>query len=44
MIVQSQRNHTLFMKWSLSRTVTTLVVYVDDIAVTGDDLEEVELF
>lgn len=41
---QSQRDHILSMKLSLSRMVTDLVVYIDDIAVTGDALEEIELF
>ena len=31
---QSQADHTLFVKHSASRGVTTLLVYVDDIVVT----------
>ena len=34
---QSQGDHTLFKKHSISRGVTTLIVYVDDIIVTGND-------
>jgi len=34
---QSQGDHTMFIKHSTSRGVTTLIVYVDDILVTGND-------
>ena len=37
---QSQVDHTLFIKHSISRGVTTLIVYVDDIIVTGNDEKE----
>ena len=37
---QSQRDHTLFIKHSISGGVTTLIVYVDDIIVTGNDDKE----
>nr|KYP52900.1 Retrovirus-related Pol polyprotein from transposon TNT 1-94 [Cajanus cajan] len=40
---QSQGDHTLFIKHSKSRGVTVLLVYVDDIIVTGDDEEEQRL-
>jgi len=40
---QSQGDHTLFIKHSKSRGVTMLLVYVDDIIVTGDDEEEQKL-
>lgn len=36
---QSQADHTFFVKHSASGGVTTLLVYVDDIVVTGNDLE-----
>ena len=34
---KSQGDHTMFIKQSTSRGVTTLIVYVDDILVTGND-------
>lgn len=34
---QSQGNHTLFIKHSPQRGVTVLLIYVDDIIMTGDD-------
>ena len=37
---QSQVDHTLFIKLSSIGRVTVLIVYVDDIIVTGDDNEE----
>jgi len=40
---QSQGDHTLFVKHSELGGVTVLLVYVDDITVTGDDEEEQQL-
>ncbi|RVW28578.1 Retrovirus-related Pol polyprotein from transposon RE1 [Vitis vinifera] len=37
---QSQGDHTLFIKHSATRGVTVLLVYVDDIIVTGNDERE----
>ena len=37
---QSQGDHTLFIKHSLSRGVTTLIMHVDDIIVIGNDEKE----
>ena len=37
---QSQGDHTLFIKHSVSWEVTILLEYVDDIIVTGDDKRE----
>ena len=34
---QSQGDHTLFIKHSDSREVVTLLVYVDNIIMTGND-------
>lgn len=38
--VQSQTNHTLFIKHRKEGT-TTVIVYVDDIVITGDDPSEI---
>lgn len=38
---QSQGDHTLFVKRSEDGKVTALIVYVDDIIVTGNDLSEI---
>lgn len=37
---QSQANHTLFIKHTRKGT-TVVIMYVDDMVITGDDLEEV---
>jgi hypothetical protein len=37
---QSNSDHTLFIKHRLSK-VTVLIVYVDDMIITGDDEEEI---
>jgi hypothetical protein len=34
---QSQGDHTLFIKYSVVGGVTTLLLYVDDVIVTGND-------
>ena len=39
---QSQGDHTLFIRYSVARRITVLLVYVDDIILTGDDLEGME--
>jgi len=39
---QSQGDHTLSIRHSKTRKVTTLLVYVDDIIVTSDDSEEIQ--
>ena len=39
---QNQGDHTLFVRQSATRGVTTLLVYVDDIVVTRDDVEGME--
>ena len=36
---QSQADPTLFMKHSTTRKISILLVYVDDILITGDDEE-----
>ena len=37
---QSYSDHTLFVKWR-SGKVTTLIIYVDDMIITGDDSDEI---
>jgi F0F1-type ATP synthase gamma subunit len=37
---QSQADHTMFTKHSSQGKVTPLIVYVDDIVLTGNDNEE----
>ncbi|KAM2750693.1 hypothetical protein EV2_029442 [Malus domestica] len=37
---QSNSDHTLFLKRRMSK-LTTLIIYVDDMIVTGDDKEEI---
>ena len=39
---QSQGDHTLFIRHSEKGRIIALIVYVDDIVVTGDDWEEME--
>ncbi|RVW39635.1 Retrovirus-related Pol polyprotein from transposon RE1 [Vitis vinifera] len=39
---QSQANHTMFYKHSNESKVAILIVYVDDIVLTGDDCNELE--
>ncbi|KAJ9682786.1 hypothetical protein PVL29_018666 [Vitis rotundifolia] len=39
---QSQTNHTMFYKHSNEGKVVILIVYVDDIVLTGDDCNELE--
>ncbi|KAK8934710.1 hypothetical protein KSP39_PZI014426 [Platanthera zijinensis] len=39
---QSNADHTLFIKRRLGK-ITALIVYVDDIVITGDDVEEVQI-
>ncbi|KAL5580295.1 hypothetical protein UlMin_012737 [Ulmus minor] len=39
---QSQGDHTLFIKHKAPSKVTALIVYVDDIIVTGNDQEEIK--
>ena len=41
---QSQGDHTLFTRHSKTGKVTTLLVYVDDIVLTGDDSKEIQNF
>ncbi|CAN1337340.1 Retrovirus-related Pol polyprotein from transposon TNT 1-94 [Linum perenne] len=38
---QCQTDHTLFVKHSSTGKVSILIVYVDDIIITGDDVEEI---
>ncbi|KAL5777605.1 hypothetical protein ACOSP7_010531 [Xanthoceras sorbifolium] len=39
---QSQADHTMFYKHSKEGKIAILIVYVDDIVLTGDDTEELE--
>lgn len=40
--VKSQGNHTLFIKHSSFKKIIILIIYVSDIIVTVDDVEEIE--
>lgn len=40
--MQGQSDHTLFMKFSNVGKISILIVYVDDIILTGDDIVEME--
>lgn len=40
---QSQSDHTLFVKYTESGKVTTIIVYVDDIIITRYDLDGIKL-
>ena len=40
--VQAQSDHTMFIKGSKEGKIAVLIVYVDDIILTGDDLVEME--
>ena len=40
---QSQGDHTLFIKHFDHGKITALLVYVDDIIITGDNMEEIEV-
>ena len=39
---QCQTDHTLFVKHSPTGKISILIVYVDDIIITGDDVEEIK--
>ncbi|CAN1188688.1 Retrovirus-related Pol polyprotein from transposon TNT 1-94 [Linum perenne] len=39
---QCQTDHTLFVKHSSTGRMSILIVYVDDIIITGDDVEEIQ--
>ena len=39
---QAQSDHTMFYKHSITHKLSILVVYVDDIILTGDDISETE--
>ena len=38
--IQSNADHTLFFKYAAGK-VAILIVYVDDIVITGDDITEI---
>ena len=38
---QIQADHTLFIKYSTQGKITALIVYVDDIVLTGNDMTEI---
>ena len=38
----SQSNHMMFVKISTMKKIVVLIVYVDDIILTGDDMVEIE--
>ncbi|CAN1753617.1 Retrovirus-related Pol polyprotein from transposon TNT 1-94 [Linum perenne] len=40
---QCQTDHTMFIKHGAARKITILIVYVDDIIITGDDEREINL-
>ncbi|KAG6537946.1 hypothetical protein ZIOFF_003049 [Zingiber officinale] len=40
---QGQFDHTLFTKTSKKDKISVLIVYVDDIILTGDDIEEMSI-
>ena len=39
--IQIQADHTLFIKFSSIGKLAILIIYVDDIILTGDDFEEI---
>ena len=39
---QSQRDHVLFIKQSLEKKITIFIIYVDNIIVIEDDIEEMQ--
>lgn len=39
---QAQINHTMFFKHSVSRILTILIIYVDDIILIGDNSIEID--